>query len=312
MSLTSENNEGLKKDTTNHIRLRFFCSFDVGGFNQSHYEAVFESHLLNYYGADKKLHITNEDDYTHVVILNTGMPVLKPNFPKKNVIGLAFEPIYFLGLNDEFVEYARKHIGRYFIGDKSNLPSPFFEGNAYLWHTIPLKNIPEKNKIMSIMVSQKGFAPGHKYRYELVAAILSNNFPVDIYGRGCANFQNWLGHADNRLKGEFVDKEPYEDYRFHICIENFQCNHYFSEKIVNTLLCSTTPVYLGCKNINKYFENDVICLTGNLTEDMTLIANILKEPLKYYKKLDIEKIKNTTNFLRNVDNVFDFELDVDS
>jgi hypothetical protein len=71
-------------------------------------------------------------------------------------------------------------------------------------------------------------------------------------------------------------------------------------------------VYLGCNNINKYFENDVICLTGNLSDDMSLIASILIDPLKYYKKLDIEKIKNTTNFLRNVDNVFDFELDVDS
>jgi len=302
----------MNKISENKIyRLRFFSSFCSGEFLKSHYEEVFESQLLDYYGPDKKVYITNEDDYTHVVILNTAMPILKPKFPKENVIGLAFEPIYFLELNDEFVEYARKNIGRYFIGDKLNLPSPFFEGNAYLCHTLPLKNIPEKNKIMSIMVSQKGFAPGHKYRYELVGAILSNNFPVDIYGRGCANFQSALGYTENRLKGEFVDKEPYEDYLFHICIENFQCNHYFSEKIVNTLLCSTTPVYLGCNNINKYFENDVICLTGNLSDDMTLIASILIDPLKYYKKLDIEKIKNTTNFLRNVDNVFDFELDVE-
>lgn len=302
----------LKKGTTDKIRLRFFSSFCDGKLLKPHYEAVFESHLLDYYGPDKKLYITNEDDYTHVVIFNIAMPVLKPDIPKENVIGLAYEPIYYLGIKDDFIEYAKRNIGRYFIGDKKNLPCPFFESYAYMCPTVPLTHLPEKNKLISIMVSEKGFASGHKYRYELVNAILQSNLPIDIYGRGCANFKKNMNYTDKRLKGEFTDKEPYENYLFHICIENFQCNEYFSEKILNPLVCSTTPLYLGCHNIKKYFGNDVICLTGNLEVDMNMFTHILKDPMKHYRRLDIEKIKDTTNFLRNVDKIFDFELDCDS
>ena len=304
----SENN--LKKSTMMQIRLRFFSSFCDGDTCKMHYEKDFESELLDYYGPDKKLYITNEDDYTHAVILNTAMPQLKPDIPKENVIGLAFEPLYFLVLTDEFIEYAKKNISQYFIGDKKHLPDPFIEGCAYMWHTVPLKNLPEKNRLMSIMISEKGFAPGHKYRYDLVNTILHNGLPIDVYGRGCVNFRKKMNkNIDPRLKGEFTDKEPYENYFFHICIENFQSNEYFSEKILNPLLCSTTPIYLGCHNIKKYFDNEVICLTGDLTTDMNLLVNILKEPRKYYQRPVIEKIKETTNFLRNVNKVFNLQND---
>jgi len=292
----------LKKSTKAAVRIRFFSSFCDGEVCKSHYETDFESELLDYYGPDKKIYITNDDDYTHAVIMNTAMPILKNDIPKENIIGLAFEPIYFLGITAEFVEYAKKYISRYFIGDKKNLPSPFVEHTAYMWHTVPLKVEPSKNKLISIMISEKGFAPGHKYRYELVNAILQSNLPIDIYGRGCANFQNLQGNP--RLKGEFNDKEPYEDYHFHICIENFQCNEYFSEKIINPLLCSSMPIYLGCNNIKNYFDEEVICLTGDLSKDMGLLVDIVKEPMKYYKKIDVEKIKDKTNFLRNVSKIF--------
>lgn len=297
-----EETDSLKKGTEEKIRLRFFSSFCDGEVCKSHYETDFECELLDYYGPDKRLYITNDEDYTHAVIMNTAMPILKTDIPKENIIGLAFEPIYFLGITGEFVEYAKKYISRYFIGDKKNLPSPFVEHAAYMWHTIPLKVNPVKNKLISIMISEKGFAPGHKYRHELVNAILQSNLPIDIYGRGCANFQNLC--RDTRLKGEFNDKEPYERYNFHICIENFQCNEYFSEKIINPLLCSSMPIYLGCNNIKNYFDEEVICLEGDLAKDMALLEDIIKKPMKYYKKIDIDKIKNKTNFLRNVDKIF--------
>jgi len=296
-------NKEKSKNTHTQIRIRFFSSFCDGEVCKSHYETDFESHLLDFYGPDKKLYITNDDDYTHAVIMNTATPLLKTDIPIKNVIGLAFEPIYFLGLTAEFVEYAKKNISRYFIGDVKNLPSPFMEHTAYMWHNIPLKYEPTKNNLMSLMISEKGFAPGHKYRYELVNLILNTNLPIDIYGRGCVNFNK----KDPRLKGEFVEKEPYENYYFHISIENFQCNEYFSEKIINPLLCSTMPIYLGCNNIKKYFNDDVICLTGDLNKDMSLIVSIINEPMKYYKKNNLEDIKNTTNFLRNIDNIFNIK-----
>jgi len=283
----------------NKIIIRFFSSFCSGDDCKSYYESIINKTVMKNYGLDKKIYITNEDDYTHVIILNTEMPTIKTCIPIKNVIGLAFEPIYFLGITPEFIEYAKKNISRYFIGDKKNLPEPFVEHVTYMWHTTYLTIEPIKKNLISIMVSQKTFAPGHKYRHELVNAILQTNLPVDIYGRGCKNYNK----EDSRLKGEFNDKEPYENYLFHISIENFKCNEYFSEKIINPLLCSAIPIYCGCHNITNYFD-DVICLTGNLTNDLNIIINIINEPMKYYKQPNIEKIKNETNLLYNIDKLF--------
>ena len=111
----------------------------------------------------------------------------------------------------------------------------FVEGYGYINPTCDV-DIPEKvkkTKLMSIMMSHKGFAPGHGYRHILAQKILEQNLPVDIHGHGCRYYNNL---NDTRLKGSFQKNEPYEDYMFHIAIENFECNHYFSEKITNTLL----------------------------------------------------------------------------
>ena len=223
------------------------------------------------------------------------MPIL--NVPKQNVIGLAFEPLYFLNITTEFVEYASKNIGKYFIGEKQNLPPPFIEHFGYMWHSNPHKEITIKPNIISICVSEKQFAPGHIYRHHLIQNIIYNNLPVHIFGRGC-KFYNY-----EHIKGEFNDAEPYETYLFSICIENFKQNHYFSEKIITPILFNCNPIYYGCKNINSYF-NDVICLTENMEYDLNLIFDILKSPLKYYKKTYNEKNVKTVNLIENVENIF--------
>jgi hypothetical protein len=304
------------------IKIRIFSSFCESANCKKTFERLCETSKMSNYGPDKDIYITNDDDYTHVIILNTAMPVLK-NIPKQNVVGLAFEPPIFLGLSLDFVEYAEKYIGKYFIGEKYDLPSPFIENYSYMWYTTPLTYIPIKTKRMSIMVSEKNDAPGHKYRHMLVQRILSQNLPIDIYGRGCEKY-NYLNSNTNssnqnsifpfllkkqtkdpRLKGKFEDIEPYESYDFHICIENFSTNEYFSEKITSTLLCGTTPIYWGCKNIDSYFPDSFIKLTGSIDSDILLLTNILKNPEEYKKNIDIDLVKDKINILKHLDDIFE-------
>jgi len=310
-----------------HYRIRIFSSFCASENCKDIYERLCEAALMENYGPDKEIFITNGDDYTHVIILNTAMPRLNPNIPRKNVIGMAFEPPRFLNLTPQFVEYAKRHIGNYYIGDSEGLGKPFVERYAHMWYNPPLKQKPEKTKIMSMMVSEKMGESGHIYRHKLVNKILETDLPIDIYGRGC-KFYTFLG--DERVKGEFSEIEPYEKYRFHIAIENLPTNHYFSEKIMNPLLASTVPIYLGCRNISKYFGDDVIILTGNIDEDMKLLRSVCGEPSsrngaresgvsgtygaerssepydKYVKSIDVEKVKNRIYLLRNLDELFSF------
>jgi hypothetical protein len=242
------------------MKIRFFSSFcDASGIS-----AIYKRlHRLE----SKDYEFTNEEDYTHAVILNIAMPAL--SIPKEHVIGLAFEPPQYLGLTTEFLEYAKLHIGTYYIGELHGLPPPFTEGFGCLWHTTPPQRseIPKHDKFMSLMISDKISAPGHKYRHILAMAILATDLPIDIYGRGCRYYKE----VDQRIKGEFNDIEPYVGYKYHIAIENFQTPHYFSEKVINPLLYECQPVYLGCHNIIDYFDDMVIRLSGDLERDMTMI-----------------------------------------
>uniref|UniRef100_A0A6C0DLH6 Fucosyltransferase C-terminal domain-containing protein n=1 Tax=viral metagenome TaxID=1070528 RepID=A0A6C0DLH6_9ZZZZ len=285
-------------------KIRVFSDFCGSTNCKEAMERINEVHKMINYGKDKDIYITDQDDYTHVIIMNKAMPNIKPDIPKKNVIGLAFEPPFHLRMTQEFVDYAKKYISKYFIGEKNGLPEPFIEHYSYMWHITPLKHIPIKNKSMSIMISEKigeHSLPGNNYRHTLVKEILKTNLPIDIYGRGCRYYNDT---NDSRLKGDFEELEPYENYDFHICIENCETNDYASEKITGPLLCSTTPIYLGCRNINKYFPDNTITLSGNLGSDLGLIWSILNNPGLYKKTIDPETIKNTVLILRNIEYVF--------
>lgn len=250
---------------------------------------------IDFYGKGKKVFFTADNDYTHAILLNTIMPPL--TIPKENVLGLACEPIPFLHLTIEFVEYAKKHIGKYFIGDKMNLPNPFIEHFGYMWFSRPPAEITVKTKLMSIILSKKQMAPGHAYRHKLVKSIIDHRLPIDIYGRGASMYKY------DRIMGEFNDAEPYEDYLFSICIENYESNHYFSEKIINPVMYNCMPIYWGCKNIDQYIESS-IKLTNDVDRDLLTIVQILNNPREFYKKTYTENNLRSVNLIENIDTLF--------
>jgi hypothetical protein len=279
------------------IKIKIFCPFSSSKNSKEIYERINYAAEISFYGENNKYCFVNDDNYTHAIIINTIMPNL--TIPKENVIGLAFEPIHFLGLTQQFIEYAKNCISKYYIGDKFDLPDPFIEHFAYMWHSRPPKEIAYKPKLMSIIVSEKQFAPGHIYRHNLVHTIINRNLPIDIYGRGSRQYT-----CDNgRIMGTFNDAEPYEDYMFSICIENYVCNHYFSEKIMTPMMYNCMPIYYGCKNINSYLEN-TINLTGNILTDINIITSIINQPELYYKKTYTKKNITAVNLIENLPNIF--------
>ena len=291
-------------ETRAEIKIRCFPDFTTSTGIQEEYISkcinAIAPEFIQHYGANQKYIFTDKEDYTHVFIFNKAMPNIA-HIPKQNVVGFAHEPLPFLQLTNEFVAYAQKYIGIYFLGDKHNLPGPFQEGNAYLSCYLPPFAPPKSSKFMSIMISQKTSAPGHKYRHELVRAILKTNLPIDIYGRGCIYYS--MNH-DSRIKGAFQSTELYDGYTFTISIENFRSNHYFSEKIINPLNRKITPLYLGCFHIHHYFPEMYVALTGNVIDDMKLIENIYKSPETYIKQIALEKVDNTINLIRNLPTFF--------
>ena len=288
----------IQRNKTQMFRVKIFCPFNSSENCKETYERITQSKEIEFYGENKKIYITADNDYTHAIIINTIMPELK--IPKENVLGLAFEPIQFLNMTPEFVNYAIKHIGKYLIGDiRHELPPLFVSHFGYLWHSMPPKEITIKRRIMSIVVSKKMMAPGHIYRHKLIEEIIKRKLPIDIYGNGSSKY------SYNTVKGEFNDVEPYENYAFSVCIENYQSDHYFSEKIITPLLHNCMPVYYGCKNIDAYFDKDgVIKLTGHTDDDVNQLMAILKNPSIYYRRTYNDKNKKTVNLIENIERLF--------
>lgn len=283
---------------------------------------ILTQHLLNDPNYNNKYTLTCNDDYTHAIILNKAMPNLKNEIPKENVIGLAHEPPEFLGLvykNNEifkddnylvdmnFINFVKNKVGKYYIGEKYNLPDEFIEGFGYLGHcnvSTIYKQPIIKNKIMSLMISDKLWTFGHNYRHKIAQIIINNNLPIDIYGRGCSFYET----NNERLKGSFNNQEHIENYLFTIAIENTSHPHYFSEKIINPLLYKTNVIYYGCKNICDYFPKNettmsdgygIYLLNGDINHDMNIIINILNNWQNHYTKINPNKIFNVVN-IKNI------------
>ena len=125
------------------IKIRIFTDF--------HRENEFTDNIYNLYTKyddehNNKYCFTNDDDYTHVILINCPMPNIS-HIPKENVIGLAFEPYHFLQNIKLYHHYAQKFISKYYIGDKYDLQEPFVEGYGYIppWFDF---HIEKKTKVL--------------------------------------------------------------------------------------------------------------------------------------------------------------------
>ncbi len=289
--------------------IRFFSDFLDSTKLKARFEIDYQAYSMPNYGKDKEIWITDGDDYTHIIIINTISFHLEQKIPKENVVCLAFEPKENIWFHQFFFSYTLPQISKFFIGnvptDIDNDNHVFVEKYAYLPHFAMDTSISirPKSKIMSIIFSDKtnllDKVFGYQYRVLLVNAILERDWPIDIYGHGCKT----LKQQDPRIKGEFVNNEPYDDYHFHICIENHRSNAYISEKLTQPLIRQCTPIYLGATNILQYFP-DIIQFTGSFEEDLALLEKIVQDPEQYKKVIDVEDIKNRSYLLHNLDVIF--------
>ena len=295
-----------------YIRIKFFSDYCVSGHCKQEYERACLVQNIDYYGKTKKIYFTTTETYTHAIILNCPTP---PNLqvPPKNVIGFAQEPhdTPFLKIHqNNFIDYAVKNIGKYFMGSVDKFPSPTFVGHhGFLFYETPkpLPFRPQKSKLMSIMVSHKTYTPGHQYRHIIARHILKYNWPIDIWGNGVDNYKREFPNNKNIMGGFKSMEEMCKNYLFTIAIENTSHDHYFTEKIVNPLINNTVPLYWGCKRVEEYFPNHTIRLTGNITRDVIIIHSVLRNPNKYIAeyKIDQEMVLNKVNLVKNIERIFE-------
>ena len=124
--------------------------------------------------------------------------------------------------------------------------------------TIEKKNIKnEKNKRkLSYVTSDLNILPGHKLRVDILPYIDNlnkYNIKPDIYGREKVGYftkfqlKNYLGEIKNR-------EDSLLNYYYNMMAENCQEVDYFTEKILDPILCETLCFYWGCPNVKSYLH----------------------------------------------------------
>jgi len=129
-----------------------------------------------------------------------------------------------------------------------------------------LRNINEfkKSKKISIICSNKQITDNHIMRYEFSKKL------KDYFGSEL----DWYGNGENSIKHKW---EGIKDYKYHIVIENGQKNNLISEKLFDSYLGLSFPIYFGAPNASNYFPKDsfeTIDL-NNFKESVDIIENII-------------------------------------
>ena len=166
-----------------------------------------------------------------------------------------------------------------------------------------LQFFPHKTNILSAICSYKKLIPGHKKRNVIIRSLISKFPQIDIYG---SNYK-------------FIDdkKDALDSYMFHICIENSEVNDYWTEKISDPILALSVPIYLGCPNIESYFNPDAMIICKTEEELECTVQRVLVNPRAIYEeKLPLlvkerEKLINEYNILPTISKLINEELNIE-
>jgi len=132
-----------------------------------------------------------------------------------------------------------------------------------------------KDKLMSIVVSNKKSTLGHRKRLEFCLK-LKEVFgdKVDLFGRGF---------------NEFEDKwEVLAPYKYSVAIENSIEDDWITEKIGDCFIAHTFPFYVGAGNLSDYYNSNSYERIDlqDFRKSVDIISRVIYDPNHYSNHLD--------------------------
>lgn len=160
-----------------------------------------------------------------------------------------------------FFQREPEHVHRYtYSGDNLYRSWCHSDGDGWMpqtwWLSLSHKELsdleyPNKQYRLSFVDSGRAELPGHRNRLSALQDIINHVSDIHAWGKITEGRQN---------NGIFKTPLPYRakekaflKYKYAMVIENGSTPHYFSEKMIDPMLCWTTPIYWGCSKIDKYF-----------------------------------------------------------
>lgn len=174
------------------------------------------------------------------------------------------------------------------IGEK--IPNFKFVAHGGTWLREEDILLHDKNKICSMIFSDKQWNAGHRYR-SLVWEKICPNEKVDFFGSGV---KKYIEYKITALK----------DYMFSVCMENEGQHHlfapnndYFSEKLLDCILTGTIPIYYGNRNIENYFDIDGMILFDDHEKIIDIIENLDETLYERKKKAAVKNFEIAKKYI---------------
>ncbi|MCY3982943.1 MAG: glycosyltransferase family 10 [Roseovarius sp.] len=147
----------------------------------------------------------------------------------------------------------------------SSVPNALLVPLGTTWISEPQTITPphNKHKKCSIIASNKRYLQGHILRHEIIEWLTNTDIEVDVIGTGYKPFQK--------------KSEGLSPYYYSVVIENVREKNYFSEKLVDAILCKTIPIYWGCPNIGDFFDTSGIIICESKEEILTAMREMSKQ-----------------------------------
>lgn len=157
---------------------------------------------------------------------------------------------------------------------------------------------PAKTKLLSVICSNQEFTASHKIRFNFVKR-LKKYFGDRL---------DWFGNGINPTSEKWEALAP---YKYSIILEGQSRNSVITEKIGDSYLAETYPIYWGAPDIEKYFPNcpkqeiDIL----NFSETIQIIESVLKSEIYENSINRISEAKkivlNDFNFIRRFKRKFE-------
>jgi hypothetical protein len=138
-----------------------------------------------------------------------------------------------------------------------------------------------------------------------LSAIISNLYTTDLHQKRYNLLNKLQGHFKDKLnwygRGNIYIKDKTDGlypYKYSIAIENSIHEDYWTEKIADCFLSYTMPIYFGCPNITKYFDEKSMILLENIDDYKYVIGKIENAIEENYYENNIQSIiKSRDNIL---------------
>lgn len=225
----------------------------------------------------KEMVFTEDDvlECDYLVVLDYPKKDFSIRVNKSNIINLCLEPPNEMS---KYRQFANSNVALNFNQFDTKTNNILSHG-ALPWHlnkdydflsSLQSNFVEKDNKIAWITSNQRG-TKGHMRRMDFLDNIKELDF-VDCFGRG-------IKEVDDKF-------EILKNYKYAIAYENFKNDFYWTEKIIDSFLSYTMPLYFGCESIDDFFPKGSFIQIDPNDKHIKLFLQEIVSSKKWEQNLD--------------------------